>query len=113
MIMNLYSRSTRSVRFLVTIAIHRQVYLLVNLLQHLMPCKCSHHIDSEGIGKCLKRDGSFSGQFSCLVWSPSSCIDAKDVPEYDYLQKSAIACEDKNERKNNGTFISSQTFCQS
>ena len=65
-----------------------------------MPCKCHAHVDAEGIGKCLKRDKSFNQLFSCFVISPSSCIDASDVPGHEELQKSAVACEDKNEGEN-------------
>ena len=64
-----------------------------------MPCKCNEYIDGDGFGKCLKRDGSFNQQFSCYVRRPSYCNDAKDVPSNDFMQKSAVACEDKNERK--------------
>ena len=64
-----------------------------------MPCKCNNHIDGEGIGMCMKRDLMFNQQFSCFVTSPSSCMDSKDIQNNDSMQKSAIACEDKNEGK--------------
>ena len=67
-----------------------------------MPCKCTEYVDADGIGNCLKRDSAFNELFSCFVKSPSSCIDAKDAQnfeEFRMYQKSAIACEDKNERK--------------
>ena len=65
----------------------------------MMPCKCNNHVDDDGIGRCRKRDTLFNQQFSCYVMSPSSCIDAEDIPNNNDMQKSAIACEDKNEGK--------------
>ena len=63
----------------------------------LLPCKCNELVDSDGFGKCKKRDRYFDGKFSCYVDHPSSCKDLIENPKSSLKYLSAIACEDQNE----------------
>ena len=63
----------------------------------LLPCKCNDIVDSDGFGKCKKRDKNFDGKFSCYVDHRSSCRDLIENPKSNHKYLSSIACEDKNE----------------
>ena len=62
----------------------------------MYPCECDTAVDKEA---CTKRDEHFNGSFSCYVKEPSTCKDLKIVSGsiIHGKQRSASACEDKNE----------------
>ena len=73
-------------------------YLSFNFLVQLR-CTCSSFIDTNGLGKCHKRDKHFRGALSCFVIQPSSCKDLLNSTTIPKKQLSAEACKDENKGK--------------
>ena len=62
-------------------------------------CECNTTVDKYA---CMKRDEQFNGSFSCYVKEPSLCNDLKEI---NGKQRSARACEDKNEGESTQTIL--------
>ena len=77
----------------------------------MYPCECDTDVDKDA---CTKRDENFNGSFSCyvkdckgLTCNLSTCKELKIVSggTNPGKQRSASACEDKNEGKLNISFV--------